>query len=581
VTVYVVPGVFSADDNNYLINVLALRQGRVTVANTAGLPPSRELLSFDPGPWSRRVESTPVASTAPPLYALLAFPFHQAGWRGLVALNTLAYSATIFLVFAHADRYARHRSTPWLAAATFALGGFAIEYAQGLWPHSLSVMLCAAGVFAIGRLVDGGRLWLAAAAGLGLGLATGIRYQNVVLLIAAGLALMLWGARRRRALAIYALAASLPVMASSVINHARLESWNPVSKGEGYLDVPPVTDPRSTLADAFVMTWARVVDFTARPRLTSPAFASWLMYDTRTGAHLIQGLYLKKSLLQSAPWAIVPLILFVLAWVPRFRVLGGQRRQLQVLSFVTVAVLGMFAVSGVGRDDGMSFNQRYLLDLLPLLAVGFAWALDGLLTHSRMLAVGGVIGALGVLTIFTVTDISSSELIRLPAATQLAVLKTPLLLAVGLGLAWILTKMRLPARRALAVTVGMCLGWALTLHLVDDVRNSQRVRRYNLGRTSAMAAVLDDRSALVAYWWHKDPAVPLLFERDIVILDARADEGRDAPKLVRALMRDGRRVFLLEDGFPSDVRERALMGLRTTPVSGAELSMIELRLGPM
>ena len=46
----VVPGVFIVDDNNYLINVLALRQGRFTVANTDGLSPSRELLFFDPGP---------------------------------------------------------------------------------------------------------------------------------------------------------------------------------------------------------------------------------------------------------------------------------------------------------------------------------------------------------------------------------------------------------------------------------------------------------------------------------------------------------------------------------------------------
>ena len=39
------------------------------------LSPSPELLFFDPGPWFRVVSSTPVASTAPPLYAVLALPF--------------------------------------------------------------------------------------------------------------------------------------------------------------------------------------------------------------------------------------------------------------------------------------------------------------------------------------------------------------------------------------------------------------------------------------------------------------------------------------------------------------------------
>ena len=35
-TISVIPAPFTVDDNNYLINVLALREGRVTVANTDG-----------------------------------------------------------------------------------------------------------------------------------------------------------------------------------------------------------------------------------------------------------------------------------------------------------------------------------------------------------------------------------------------------------------------------------------------------------------------------------------------------------------------------------------------------------------
>ena len=123
VSVKVVPGVFIVDDNNYLINVLALREGRVSIANTEGLTPSRELLFFDPGPWSRAVSSTPVVSTAPPLYGPIALPFSLLRWRGLVALNTLAYLATIALVYLYARLYAVDTSTPWIAAIAFALGG--------------------------------------------------------------------------------------------------------------------------------------------------------------------------------------------------------------------------------------------------------------------------------------------------------------------------------------------------------------------------------------------------------------------------------------------------------------------------
>jgi hypothetical protein len=210
VSATVVPGVFTADDNNYLINVLALREGRVTVANTEGLSPSRELLAFDPGPSTRAVSSTPVASNAPPLYAPLALPFVPFGWRGLVFLNTFAYLITVIIVFRYAQRYASEASTPWIAAGAFALGGFAIEYAQGLWPHALSIALCTAGIVAVGRVVDGGRLSMAAAAGFLLALATGIRYQNAIVLAAACGAIVLWAEHRWRAVGAYVLAAAGP-----------------------------------------------------------------------------------------------------------------------------------------------------------------------------------------------------------------------------------------------------------------------------------------------------------------------------------------------------------------------------------
>src|SRR5262245_43200222 len=218
-SVNVVPGVFTVDDNNYLVNVLALRQGRVTLANTEGLPPSRELLFFDPTARSRAVTATPVASTAPPLYAILALPFSYFGWRGLVALNTIAYLATILLVFAYARRYSDHEATPWLAAAAFAFGGYAIEYSLGLWPHALSLALCTAGILAAARVVDdnGRGLRLLPAAGFLLAVAAGVRYQNAVVLVSVGGAiLLLAGTRRWAAGAAFSVAAAIPLAVSAV-----------------------------------------------------------------------------------------------------------------------------------------------------------------------------------------------------------------------------------------------------------------------------------------------------------------------------------------------------------------------------
>jgi hypothetical protein len=579
VSLKVVPGVFTVDDNNYLVNVLALREGRVTVANTEGLTPSRELLFFDPGPWSRDVSSTPVASSAPPLYAAVALPFSTMGWRGLVALNTAAYLATAIMVFWYARRYAAGPHTPWLAAGAFALGGFAIEYAQGVWPHALSIALCTGGILAAGRLIDGGRLPLAAAAGFLLGLASGVRYQNAVLLGAVGLGVFLWAARRRSAVLAFALAASLPLAASSAINRVRLDSWNPISKGKGYLNVPALQDARSSPLDPVVMFWAQVVDYSVRPQLKGPGVDSWLGYDPATGTHLMLFATVKKAFLQSAPWAILGFVVFTLAWAPGFNMPDARRRQLKLLSLVALAIVGMFSLAGVRRHDGYAFNVRYLLEVLPLAAVGFAWSLDRVKLRVGALFVGAAAGAVVVMAILLGTPVTGGPDVPLWTARHALLMKVPLVLAAALAALWIAGRDGGRVQTPLAVGAGLCLGWALTLHVADDVRASHRTRQYNLERTEALSSVLTDQSALVAWWWHKDPAVPLLFSRDIVILDANADGGADAPALIRELLDDGRRVFLLEDDFPTDVLDRVVSGLHATPLIHQGLRLRELRLG--
>jgi hypothetical protein len=576
-TITVVPGVFTVDDNNYLVNVLALRQGRVTIASTDGLPPSRELLFFDPAPWSRAVDSTPVASTAPPRYAPIALPFSFFGWRGLVALNTLAYLATIVMVFVYARRYASEALTPWLAAAAFGLGGYVIEYAQGVWPHALSIALCTAGILAAARVVENGRVSLAVAAGLLLGLATGVRYQNAVLLAAVGAGIVLWAWRRRHVVAAFVLAAAVPLSLNAVINHVRLDSWNPISKGPGYLNVPLMQSSGSSLLDPLVMLWARVVDFSVRPPLIGPFVESWVTYDATTGAHLMLGITLKKALLQSAPWVVLALMLFALAWTTWLQVPVPRRRQLRLLSLPFLAILGVFAVAGA-RPDGLSFNERYLLELLPLAAVTFAWALDGRGLRLRPLLIGGVVGAALVLLILLGTPILGGPETPLWRARQLALFKVPLVLAGALGALWILDRARYDTRWLLSGAVGVCLGWGLMLHMADDLTASRRLRALNLARTGMMAGLLTDGSALVAHWGNKDAAVPLLFDRDIVILDAHADGGEDAPVLIRALLGEDHRVLLLEDGFPPSMLERVLSGLEAIPLEHQGLGLFELHL---
>jgi hypothetical protein len=117
----------------------------------------------------------------------------------------------------------------------------------------------------------------------------------------------------------------------------------------------------------------------------------------------------------------------------------------------------------------------------------------------------------------------------------------------------------------------------MMLHLADDVTASHELRATKLAEMQQLDAALPDDSALLAYTGYKDAAFPLLFNRDIVILDARGDEGADAPRLIRELLDRRRKVFLLGSGFPAKVRLAILSGWHVVRVAQPGVDLVELR----
>jgi len=567
-TLSVVPGVFTIDEDNYLVTVTALRHGRLTVPGTEGLPPGRELAWFDPNGAQRAVSATPIASTAPPLYAPLALPFSYFGWRGLAALNTLAFLLTVAGVFLLTRRYARREDTAWIAALVYAAGGYALEYAQGVWPHMLAAALCTGAVLMSARSRDGESAGWALAAGLLAGLAAGVRYQNILFAACLGLGTFLFSPRRLRCSMAYGLGVLLPLGASSLLNHARLGFWNPVSKGGTYLSsLGRTVGSRGWIADALTMGWARIVDYSARPSLAGTEHAAYLHADPATGAYLI-GHTVKKAWLQSSPWLVLALLALLLAWLPRRAGGGGEggdnggdrrRRELRVLALIVLPVQALFAASGLLRTDGLSFNQRYFIELVPLAAVALAWLVEdaGLLAGGASeaggrrrwlprLALGGALGL----------ALAAATLLR-PAPSPIrlvGLLDLPLVLAVVTLLAWAVARLR-GKPGILALALGACLGWSLAVHLGDDLAASREFRRSNAQLAAIFDPYLPDGSAFLAYWGLKDAVGPLLLDRDLVVLDVRNDDGRNTPRLVAALLARRSRVVALPPGFSPALRQ--------------------------
>src|SRR6185436_24638 len=131
--------------------------------------------------------------------------------------------------------------------------------------------------------------------------------------------------------------------------------------------------------------------------------------------------------------------------------------------------LATFAFAGVNREDGLSFNQRYLLEVLPPLAVVFAWVLDDVNLRPRLLWLGGAIGGGLVLVVLLGTPITGGSEVPFWSLRQLALMRLPLLLGAGLCAVWVLGLFRPGRSSLLALAVGACLAWGFTLHLASDV----------------------------------------------------------------------------------------------------------------
>jgi hypothetical protein len=560
-----IPGVFIIDEPSYLATVTGLRDGTLAVPGTAGLPPSPELISFDAAAPSRVVTSTPVYSSSPPLYAPFALPFAAAGLYGLIALQVLAFLVTAYLVFAFTRRETGDARLAWLALATFVLAGFTIEYAQAIWPHVLSVMFAMLAVDLASRLRGGATLWLAPLAGACAGLATGMRYQNVALAAMIAVSLV-WCARGRRARAAlaFALGCAVPLAASAAMNAHRFGSWNPVSKGPSY-HVAYASFPRTRsvveiAGDAVASSWSRIVDYSTWPDHKDAFHKAIMPKDPDTGVFVLHGA-LKKALLQSAPWVIIPLVAMGLAWRRRGAGPPERRRELRALSLVVGGVLGMFALFGYTRMDGWCFNQRYLLELVPLFAIGLAMALDAWRPRWRDLAIGAAAAAVVAVAIYQLEPSTS--------ARQLLLMKLPILLAAAVAASWLLAR---AGRVRLAVAggvLGAALGWAAAVHVGDDLRASRFLRASNARWLARFRDTVpaEPPAAVFVYSGLRDGLAPLTLERDLVIVDPWVDGGEDAPRMRDALLAQGRVVYIVRQ-MPSAILASLVEGRRVIIVPG-------------
>ena len=534
-------GAFIIDEINYMVNVIGLREGRLTVPGTEGLSPSKELLYFDPEPYDRSVSSTPVSSITPPLYAPIALPFVMFGWRGLAFLNTLSFVFAAFLVFLIVRRNTTESSSAWIAVALFVLGGYSLEYAQGVWPHMLSVFLCTAAVYCGSVGWRGGSWIYLVSSGILMGVACGVRDQNIFLAGCLGLTVLLWASRRFQSTSLYIAGIAAPLLTSATMNLYRFGIFYPTPKAYAYAQFVSSPIRSGAWLKPFEVFCVKIVDFSTFVLFQDPNEFVDYAREPSTGAFLVAGI-VKKALLQSSPWIALAIVVCIAIWLRPLNLRDDQRRFVRALTLLVLPALGMFSMAGF-RMDGLSFNQRYLLEIVPFAAIVVALCLDGM-SISPMPIIGGFLA--GGLSLAVLLMIPSREV------QHIAILRVPLLLGCVLVLAWIL-RIRPLFKRIFSITLGLCIGWSFLVQTID-LATSRRIRTTNAVGLDSLNARIPNHAALFTFWGsQKSTAGPIQLTKDVVILDVWADMGKDAPSLAQELIRKQRRIFVYGTGMPSDI----------------------------
>lgn len=542
-------GPFIIDEINYLVTVVGLRHGTLFVPGTEGLTPSRELVAFDPDAQKRIVTATPVFSVVPPLYAPIALPFLLLGWHGLVLLNILSYLIAAFVAFTFLRSYATDLQTRWIGIALALLGGFGIEYAQGVWPHMLSVALVVSAVYAASRVWRNESVGMALVSGLIIGTASGIRGQDIMFAGGIGLTMLLFSRRRILSSSLFAAGAALPLSIIASMYYLTQGLWHPFPKVIAYSSQVSQGTVHGSIFNPVKAFWIRIVDYSAQPEFTDPILSVLYKKDPLSGAMLITGI-VKKSLLQSSPWIAVALVVLAFVWISGSSFKDEARKTLRALSLITFPMILVIVMTGVGRSDGLAYNQRYFLEIVPLLAIGLLIALDEM--KSRVpLVLSGLLGAGFIYAI----------VLALPSRTlyQMALVNVPLALALFFLVGWMF-RGSVRVRFLMPVALGLCLGWSAFVHVLDDLPASRARRSRNAALVSELESALPNHSAIFTYGGWRDAAGAVMLTRDVVVLDVGADDGNDCGILASELEGRRRSLYVLGDVFPPGAVQRITGG---------------------
>lgn len=467
----------------------------------------------------------------PPFYAFISAPFYKMfHLQGLFILNILSFAGTIYFLYLFSLYLFDNRKIAERVVIVYVFSTFAVEYAIGLWPHILSVLLIVSGNYFILKYLksDNAYLFHLLTGSAILSIATGVRLQNIVF-FGLALAAVIFIKRDSKAV-LLSLLAGLPfIVFQGVINKSRFGSFDPFSyghyKGKNlgyYLQYPEyfvlvglfvflfflmVRKRKLSLKIKYsIISLSALVLITGifSNKVLSGIFYYWLytfycnlvdltvFYNTKdlikgeSGALLFGGI-VKKSILQSCPYLLLSFL------TPVFMFRGKIEKNISVfltaLFIVPLAFISFFFFHG-----GYAFNVRYAMELLPFAVILFCWLIRDIVFKWKEILIAAILSSVLPFIFYYQKGAGLN--------TERFILYFPLFIAFLLLILFIIrgiknefTGEKNPA--FLNIVILVALFYSFSAGWTGDLVSSRRVRLNNLYSYSSLSKIIKDDSLVV------------------------------------------------------------------------------------
>ncbi len=579
-----------------------------------------------------RIYANRTVSQYPYLFPVLALPFYRlAGYYGLFLTNSLAFVGMVLLCYGTAQRLFRNTNLSLNACLIFVLATFSWEYSQSAWPATTSQLFETAAFYAVVSSYyaesDRSRIAYAAAAGLIGGFAPGVHMTTAIVLPCLVIPFLFSRPWRPRE-AVIVIVSAIPGLAILAwTNHIKFGVFSPFSYGTGlnrYTPAVPiylVAAACGVILIAWICTriatskkfgknkWASlgiaavgIVALALIPQVRNLFLhlirGAWMMLvdlrirdmrileaalqRTPTGGLVYIG-GLKKSLIQSLPYLTV-------LFIPIAALVRGKEEsgRLAMLFVVPLAVTVFF--SNLHDHAGLSLNLRYFLPVLPFTSILTAYAIEDLLrdgdirSKPQVWLLPMVLTAISyfLLTSFWALNLRKLEVLLLSVPLWMALLLLALLAAREF-----VRNRGVPLIRSLVWAVlTTALVWSFCVSFFYDFPLHRRQRAINYNFCGKMMNLIPSDSVFFTAPYI-DPFLRLIEKDRVRIAFPGNDRFKDFPRLVRAYLDSGTRVFAV---FPvrywNDLKAGPLLEYAVTPIYAfpgsfvAEITRDTSRTGP-